>query len=311
MVKLLYTGKDTNTDENMERIRKLGYNVITHKDEKIPLNEDELNCEVLVTIDALRNNPPEKFRNLKFIQARMVGTDTIDMGKLKEMGVVYCNAKGVYDIPISEFVIMRILEIGKRMRIYEKQKTERHWKKQFDLFELSGKKAAVIGTGGIGVEIAKRLSSFNVVISGFNRSEKSARYFDNIYNIKNIKSEIQRFDIVIIAAPLDNITYHLFNDSMFELMKQNSILVNGGRGAIVEEAALITALKSGKLMGAAIDVFEREPLDKSSVLWELENFYYSPHNSFGSEENEGRMFNMVFKNLENYINNRELSNRLI
>ena len=108
MVKLLYTGKDTNTDENMERI-KIGDITLLHiKMKNTPLNEDELNCEVLVTIDALRNNPPEKFRNLKFIQARMVGTDTIDMGKLKEMGVVYCNAKGVYDIPISEFVIMRI-----------------------------------------------------------------------------------------------------------------------------------------------------------------------------------------------------------
>ncbi|MCI8341873.1 MAG: hypothetical protein HFE62_01455 [Firmicutes bacterium] len=312
MLKLLYVGKDNTTDENMEKVRKLGYDVMRHRDVKVPLTEEEMQCDVLVMVETFfQENNIEDFKNLKFIQAQMVGTDTVDIDGFKKRGIIYCNSRGVFDIPISEFVMMRVLDIYKRMRVYEEQTANRSWRKQYDMPEVNGKKAAVLGTGGIGTEIAKRMKPFGLEVVGFNRSGKMSNHFDSVQNINSLGESINEFDIVVIAIPLDKSTYHIFDDEMFKKMKDKSVLINIGRGAIVEEKALVNALESEKLLGAAIDVFENEPLSEESVLWGFKNFYYSPHTSFASEKNVQRMFDMIYKNLENYVNGRELNNRIV
>lgn len=310
MTNLVLTGRFKYSSHQVQSIKELGYNIFYHEDEKKPFEEEELNCEVLVNLDALSYNNIEDFNNLKFIQATMVGTDGVPLEKILEKGIVYCNSRGVFDIPIAEFVIMRLLEIYKHARIFEKQMAERGWAKQFDLEEINGKKFAVLGTGGIGVEIARRLKAFGVQVSGFNRSLKQAEFFDNIFSIKELKQQIGRFDAVIIAIPLTDETYHLFDEEMLGIMKQGSIIVNIGRGPILCENALANALESGKLKAAAIDVFEKEPLSKESRLWSFENFYFSPHTSFSSTENNRRMFELIYGNLKAYKNGKPFVNEV-
>ncbi|MGE4214691.1 MAG: NAD(P)-dependent oxidoreductase [Anaerotignaceae bacterium] len=300
MTDLVLTGRFKYSPEQMDAITSLGYNIIFHDDEKIPFTEEELNCEVLVNLDALSNNDINDFKKLKFIQATMVGTDKVPMERIKEKGIKYCNSRGVFDIPIAEFVVMRLLEIYKHMRTFEIQTAQRGWAKKFDMDEINGKSIAVLGTGGIGVEVAKRLKAFGANVFGFNRSLKKAVYFDEIFNILQLKQEIGAFDAVIIAMPLTEETYHLFNDEMFGLMKNESIIVNVGRGPIVCENALVNALESGKLKAAVIDVFEKEPLSSESRLWSFDNFYFSPHVSFSSVDNSRRMFELIYNNLKSY-----------
>lgn len=300
MTDLVLTGRFKYSSEQMEAIASLGYNIIFHDDEKIPLTEEELNCEVLVNLDALSNNDINHFKNLKFIQATMVGTDKIPIEKIKEKGIKYCNSRGVFDIPIAEFVVMRLLEVYKHTRVFEKQTEKRSWAKQFDMEEINGKNIAVLGTGGIGVEVAKRLKAFGTNVFGFNRSLKKAEYFDDIFSITQLEQRIGTFDAVIIAIPLTDETFHLFNDEMFGLMKEKYVIVNVGRGPIICENALANALESGKLKAAIIDVFEKEPLSTESRLWSFDNFYFSPHSSFSSVENNSRMFQLIYNNLKAY-----------
>lgn len=306
MTSLVLTGRFKYSLEQKESISKLGYNILFHEDEKISFTEEELNCEVLVNLDALSNNDINAFKNLKFIQATMVGTDKVPMEKIKEKGIKYCNSRGVFDIPIAEFVVMRLLEVYKHARVFEKQTEKRGWEKQFDMEEINGKSIAILGTGGIGVEVAKRLKAFGANVFGFNRSLKKAEYFDDIFSITQLGQRIGKFDAVIIAIPLTEKTFHLFNDEMFGLMKNKSIIVNVGRGSIVCENALANALESGKLKAAVIDVFEKEPLSTESRLWGFDNFYFSPHSSFSSVKNNSRMFELIFNNLKAYKNGGKL-----
>ena len=284
-----------------EEAKKMGYDVMYHEDEKVPLSYEELGCDVLVQLNMFSCNKTEDFRNLKFVQALMVGTDNQPIEKLKSMNVLYASMKGVFDKPIAEFVIMRILDIYKHMRTYEKQQKEHSWSKRFDLLELSGKKAAILGTGHIGTETAKRLRAFETICDGFSRSLKNAEFFDNAYTIDTLKEKIGNYDIVIAAIPLTEDTYHLFNDDMFNAMRDNSVFINIARGGIQSEEALYNALKSGKLMAAAVDVFEKEPLDVNSPLWDLENFFYSPHNSFNGDKNDETIAKVVLGNLKAFI----------
>lgn len=288
-----------------QEAEKMGYDVILHENEKEPLSYEELGCDVLVQLDMFSYNKPSDFRNLKFVQALLVGIDKQPIAELKEKGVMYASMKGVFDKPIAEFVIMRILDIYKHIRIYEKEQREHSWKKRFDLLELTDKKIAVIGTGHIGMEIAKRIKAFDAYCYGFSKSGKKVQYFDEVYTSDKLKEKIGLYDVVVAAMPLTRDTYHLFDEDMFNLMKDNSVYINIARGGVQSEEALYNALTKGKLMAAAVDVFEKEPLDKESPLWELENFFYSPHNSFGGDKNDEMTAKVVIDNLRAYIEGKE------
>jgi len=298
--------KKTIGTDLVEGAKKLGYEVIHRESEKEPLDYDALGCDVLVQLDMFSYNKVEDFRNLKFVQALMVGTDKQPIDELKAKGVKYASMKGVFDKPIAEFVVMRILDIYKHIRTFEKEQKEHSWSKRFDLLELTGKKAAVLGTGHIGYETAKRLSAFEVHCDGFSRSGKKVEHFENNFTMDLLKEKIGEYDIVIAAIPLTKETYHMFNDEMFESMKDNSVFINVARGGIQCEDALYKALTNGKLLGAAIDVFEKEPLDKESPLWEVENFFYSPHNSFCGDKNNEMTVKVVLDNLDAFINGKEI-----
>ena len=298
--------KNTIGTDLVEGAKRLGYDVIHWQNEKESLDYEALGCDVLVQLDMFSYNKVEDFRNLKFVQALMVGTDKQPIKQLKQKGVMYASMKGVFDKPIAEFVVMRILDIYKHIRTFEQEQKEHSWSKRFDLLELTDKKAAILGTGHIGIEIAKRLSAFETVCDGFSRSGRKTDYFENNYKIDSLKEKIGNYDIVVAAMPLTDETYHLFDEAMFNAMKDNSVFVNIARGGIQCEDALYNALKNGKLLGAAVDVFEEEPLDKESPLWELENFFYSPHNSFCGDKNNEMTVKVVLNNLEAFINGKEI-----
>ncbi|MCI1959881.1 MAG: hypothetical protein LKJ25_09715 [Clostridia bacterium] len=293
-----------------DEAEKLGYRVFYHENEKVPLNYDELGCDVLVQLDMLRHNDLNGFRNLKLVCTSMVGTDVQPIDELKKRGILYTNARGIFDIPISEFVTMRILEMYKRVRTFEDEQREHTWKKRFDLYELYGRSAAIIGTGGIGKETAKRLSAFGVACIGFSKTGRQKENFKSCFPIENLEFKIGDFDIIVLCVPLEKNTYHLFDRDMFNKIKSGAVLINVGRGALLDETALYESLSSGNLFGAAGDVFEKEPLNPKSPLWELENFWYSPHNSFNSEANNERMAKMIVGNLKSFKDGSPLHNQI-
>lgn len=157
----------------------------------------------------------------------------------------------------------------------------------------------MFGYGSVGYEIAKRLKVFNVKINIVDLKLKKDEYVDQCYLIKDLDTAIRESNIIILTVPLTKKTEGLMSKNRLLLMKENSILVNIARGKIIREKDLVEVLKDypQKKLGVVLDVFENEPLDKESELWDFDNVILTPHNSFVGENNNERLFKVIIENI--------------
>ncbi len=133
-------------------------------------------------------------------------------------------------------------------------------------------------------------------------------YFDRCYGNSQIKEMVGLCDIVVVSIPYTEKTHHLINKDVFDAMKDGVCIVNIARGSIIDEKEMIKQLHNGKIKGAALDVFEEEPLSESNPLWSMENVIVTPHNSWASELVNERRFYIVYENLRRYISGEDLIN---
>ena len=154
-----------------------------------------------------------------------------------------------------------------------------------------------MGAGNIGSEVAKRLKAFDVTVIGIDISNENRLYFDKVEPLDNLDERLREADIVVLTLPLTNSTKGLFNKSKFDLMKNSCIFVNIARGQLVVESDLLDAFENKKLSGAVLDVFETEPLEKESPLWDMDNVILTPHNSFVGVGNTERLSKIIFENI--------------
>lgn len=213
--------------------------------------------------------------NLKTIIRYGVGTDNFDLKTMKEMGIQVgvisnCNA-------VAEFTIALILSELKNLPRYDAAVRDGRWDR-YDMRELASKTVGIIGFGRIGKRLAQILNGFNVNILVYNHHELS-KQDEEKYNVKNVDllTLLAQSDVVTLHVPANNETQHLINTETISKMKDGAYLINTGRGALVDEKALYEALTSGKLSGAALDVFEKEPITSDNPLFELDNIVLAPH----------------------------------
>ena len=166
----------------------------------------------------------------------------------------------------------------------------------------------LIGTGSVAMEVSKRLKPFVKNIIGINTNGHLVKEFNDCYPISHIVNILPNSDIVVISLPLTKKTQHLFNYSLMEKTKDNSILINISRGGIIDENDLIKLLNEKKFLGVALDVFESELLDTQSRLWNFNELIITPHNSWFSDQIYERRFSVVYHNLINYLNGKKLEN---
>lgn len=293
---LLITGAWSYTDEQIKEIEKMGYDVLFMQQEK-----DELPCdyswpEIIICNGLFLHHSIEKFILLKMIQTTSAGLDRIPLDYCKEKKIKVNNAKDVYSIPMAEFVVSGILDIYKKKRQFFKQQDKHEWIKQRDLLELTNKNVLILGCGSIGKECAKRLKAFDCNVYGVDIYPYENQYFTKLYSFDLLSEALSSADIVIVTLPLTDITKGLFNKETFNLMKDNSLFVNVSRGSVVVQDALIDTLNN-KLLGAVLDVFEAEPLNVDSVLWDMGNVIITPHNSFIGNKNNERLSKLIIENL--------------
>lgn len=294
---LLVTGAYGASKEQLNSLEKLGYSVFFMQNET-----DELPCsaemvEAVICNGLFLHHDIEKFSSLKFIQLTSAGFDRVPMDYIKAHHIKVCNARGVYSIPMAEFALCGVLELYKKSRFfYENQKAHR-WEKNRNLAELYGKNVLIIGCGNIGSECAKRFAAFGAEVSGVDIAPYDSTLFEKIYPLSDLDCRLLSADIVVLTLPLTEETKHLLNKCRFDKMKEGAVLVNISRGATVDAEALIEALKTN-LGGAVLDVFETEPLEENSPLWDMGNVIITPHNSFVGEGNNQRLFDLALKNLE-------------
>lgn len=295
---LLVTGAFAWTENELSELRRLGHEVVFIQQEKSPLPCDADWVEGIIGNGIFLYHPISEFTSLRYIQLTSAGFDRIPMDYVKQHGIEIHNARGVYSIPMAEFAMSGILQLVKQSRFFYENQKQHIWEKSRTLGELAGKTAVIVGAGNIGAEIAKRLQAFDVTVVGIDITTDERPYFEKIELFENLDEQLKTADIVVLTLPLTDDTKGMFRKSKFNLMKSSSVFVNIARGQLVVENDLIDALKKKKLSGAVLDVFEEEPLDESSPLWDMENVIITPHNSFVGDGNHARMLDVIMSNLK-------------
>lgn len=297
---LLITGAWQSARENLDEIRQLGHCVEFAQHEK-----DSLPCpyewvEGVVCNGLFLHHPIEKFSNLKFIQLTSAGFDRIPMDYVKGRGIEIHNARGVYSIPMAEYALAGVLQLYKQMEFFRENQKQHIWEKHRGLLELAGKRVCIVGCGSIGTECAKRFGAFGCKVTGVATTRREHSFFDCVMPLEELESALAGTDVLVLAIPLTAETHHLMNRSMLQKLNAGAVIVNIARGAIVDTDALTDALRSGHLAGAVLDVFEEEPLNADSPLWNLQNVILTPHNSFVGENNQKRLNGIVWSNLKEW-----------
>ncbi len=275
--------------------------------DSIPLSE----IDVIVGFPKKDHFNPSVMTNLKMIQLPSAGYDKFPVDQIRKMNVILCNASGVYSIPIAEWVIAKILEIIKHSRYYYNNQSQGIWKKNYSMLELPGKKALIFGTGSIGQEIARRLKAFDVIVDGVNSNGREIQHFEQCFNIEKGKEVSGEYEILIFSLPNNEETAGLVNLMFLKQLKDNAIIINVGRGTLINEPDLILTLNQGKLLGVALDVTEVEPLPVTSELWKHPKVIISPHSSFISEKINDRRVELITSNILAFYHNSAVKNRII
>lgn len=308
-IKVLFTLKFS--EEEFNRIRDLGYEVVFNsegnKSTLDKMTDEELkSIDVLVTYNSFPKLDISKMKNLKFIQLGSTGFDQVPVDKIINKNILLCNNKGGYSIPISEWIVSTILQIYKNTKSFYEKQDKKQWICDYTVSEVYGKRIGFLGTGTLALESAKRLKAFGVEVWGCNTNGRDIRYFDKCFSTEEMDEIFSKCDIVISTIPSTKDTYKLVNKDKFNIMKEGSSFINVGRGKILDEEALIEY--ASKFRGIALDVFDEEPLSQDSKLWDLDNIIITPHNSWVSEQNSIRSFNLFYNNLKKYISDKKPEN---
>lgn len=297
---LLLTGAWQGAKENISKLEEMGHLVHFLQYEK-----DELPCEYtwvegVVCNGLFLHHNIEKFTNLRYIQLTSAGFDRVPMDYIQSHGITIHNASGVYSIPMAEYALWGVLTLYKQGKFFLENQKQHKWEKHRGLLELSGKTVLILGCGSVGSECAKRFESFGCKVLGIASRARKQEYFTEVKTMETLADMLPLADIVVLALPLTEQTRGLFSTEMFGFMKPGAILVNIARGAIVDTAAMVEALRC-KLYGAVLDVFEEEPLADDSAVWDFENVIVTPHNSFVGENNMKRLHNNIIERLTLYL----------
>ena len=293
---LLITGAWQGAKEHFEEIEKLGNKVVFLQQEKEDLPVREEWVEGIICNGLFLYHPIERFVNLRYIQLTSAGFDRVDLNYVKEKRITINNARGVYSIPMAEFVLARVLEQYKRLVIFREQQKQKAWNKLRDLQELFDKRVLIIGCGSVGTECAKRFKAFGCEVVGVDVIPRMDENYSCMVGLEMLDEQLADADVIVLTLPLTYETRGLIDGKRLSLIKKDGFLVNIARGAVIDQAAL------EEWDGIAIlDVFEEEPLDFASPLWEKDEYWISPHNSFVGENNNYRLSSVIMKNLKEVL----------
>ncbi|MEE3718535.1 D-2-hydroxyacid dehydrogenase [Tumidithrix elongata RA019] len=247
---------------------------------------------------------------IRWHQTPSAGVNHILTPTYLERDIILTNGAGNSAIPISEFVLTYILFHAKKLNTLLDLRENRTWKRgiELQLHEIYGKTILIIGAGKIGQAIAKRAKAFGLRVLGSRSNPQSLEDFDLVVGKDEWRSLLPEADYVVIATPLTPATHNLIDEAALKAMRPDAYLINIARGAIVDEEALIAALKEERIAGAALDTFHTEPLPPESPLWSLPNVFITPHTSASSPRSIERIINLFLDNLNRYRTGQPLRN---
>lgn len=240
---------------------------------------------------------------LRWIQSTSAGVgQAAKRYGLDRTEIIVTTASGVHAGPLAEFVLMAMLLFTKRHGYLAELKARRKFER-FSSGALPGKTLAIIGPGKIGREIARLARPFGVRLTALGRTAHAADELgvDHVYARDELHAMLGEADFVVLAVPHTAETEGLLGAAEIAAMKPGSVLINIARGVVVDEEALIAALRDGHLAGAALDVFRQEPLPADSPLWALPNVLINPHSASTAEGENAKIVALFCENLRHYL----------
>jgi glyoxylate/hydroxypyruvate reductase A len=271
-------------------------------------------AEAEVMFDLLRpggEGLPRRASRLRWIQLSSSGIgQLVERTGLAASPVIVTNAAGIHATPLAEFVLFAMLYFAKRMPRVLADQRRHHWER-FALDTLPGKTLGIVGLGRVGQGIARMARAVGLRVLATRRTGAGGSGLhdvDQVFPPSGLHHLLSASDYVVLIVPLTRETAGLLGEAELGAMKPGAVLINLARGQIVDEAALIRALQSGHLGGAALDVFAVEPLPPDSPLWDLPNVLVTPHSmSTAVEENE-LLVDLFCDNLRRYLDGTPLLN---
>ena len=251
-------------------------------------------------------------KHVRWIHSLSAGVEKLLFPELIESPIILTNARGVFKRPLAEFAVLGVLYFYKQVRRLVENQRAKRWD-DFMVDQLPDRVMGIVGYGEIGRECAALAKALGMKIHAIRRNpERSANdpLLDRIFPSSALNEMLSEVDVLVAAAPLTPETKHMLSDAQFAGMKPSAIVINVGRGPVVDEEALIRALQNQKIAGAALDVFEHEPLRESSPLWDMPNVLISPHCT-DRTRNPDWLDSTVMAFVDNfrrYVNGQELVN---
>lgn len=280
--------------------------------ERQPLTQEDVDWA-----DVILGNVPEAMLTgspkLLWLQTNSAGVEAyIQPGVLAE-STLLTNATGAYGLAISEHMLGMLLELFKKLELYRDAQKEGKWQSLGAVRAVHGATVLVLGMGDIGGEFGKRCKALGAKVIGVRRSNrKKPDYADEVHLLEDLDQLLPRADVVAVTLPGTEATRGLINKERLAKMKEGAVLLNVGRGFIVDTEALCDALESGHLSGAGVDVTDPEPLPSDHRLWKIPTAVITPHVSgfYHLRETHERIVEIFAENLEHFRNGEPLRNQV-
>lgn len=231
-------------------------------------------CEGVVTFEY-----HEAFLDCEWIHSIQAGVDRFPEADLREAGVTLTNSTGIHGDAIGETVAGYVLALARRLHEHIAAQERSEWSQPGwdDAWTVAGDRACVVGLGGLGRGIVDRLTGLGLEVVGVRQTPTPEPGVRRVYASDELETAVADARFVVLAVPLIDSTRRMVDPAVLEAMREDAYLINVARGGVVDQPALVEALQDGTIAGAALDVFETEPLPDSSPLWEMDDVILTPH----------------------------------
>jgi phosphoglycerate dehydrogenase-like enzyme len=264
---------------------------------------------------SLRPEQVTAARKLRWIHSTATGVHQLMSPELRASDVIVTNARDVHGPVVAEHALAVIFAMAKRLPWAMHYQAQHHWAQQ-DMWnerprprEVTGAVLVIVGLGGIGHTLAGHAAAVGMhVIAVREHPEKGSGPAHEVHGMDDLNAVLPRADYVVIAAPFTPRTQHLVNAGSLSYMRADAYLINVSRGPLVDEAALLAALGERRIAGAALDVFNEEPLPPDSPFWALDNVLVTPHTAAVTEKQWERHYTLLAENLRRFLSGRSLLN---
>ena len=257
-------------------------------------------------------HPRPEFLDAAWVHCIRAGYDAFDTDAYRESGVPLTNSSGIHDTTVGELAVGYMLSLARILHVYRDHQNDSEWyTPDYERpFTVENERLCVVGLGTLGEGIARRADALGMDVVGVRRSDEPVPGVSELYDPDDLHEAIADARFVAMAVPHTPETEGTLSAEEFALMREDAYVVNVARGPVVDEDALVEAIESGEIAGAALDVFETEPLPEESPLWDFEDVIISPHKGSATNRYHLDIADLVKENVERFTTGEDLRNRV-